>query len=392
MRPLLRYEDMPHEVFAGLPGELTGRAIFRGDELVNYVTEVAALGVLESLGLDREKIAQLAFADDPAQQADEIRSLAARLEIPEDRAAVFAWLFEWLGDTGRSIAPNSEFVGTELAQLPGLPEACESVLACEDALAPALEMICLAEKGYVEFLRGEVEGDRLLFQPGTLDLWDRYFSNQHRVTRDVNLTGALAFERALGGRNGVSVLEIGGGLGSAAEMVLDRNTDCVGRYFFTDVVPGFLRRGAGYLEDRFPDVDLVAGLVDINRSFDVQRLERGSFDVIHAVNVMHLAMDLADSLRRLRDLLRPEGRLVIVEGVRPTLERPIAAEFVFQLMPQFRGVNLDPDTRPRAGFLDAEHWCKALAAGGFDEVEAFPDLKRAQAAYPNYYMGAFIAG
>jgi SAM-dependent methyltransferase len=348
--------------------------------------------VLESLGLERQAIVELALESDRERRCEGVHAEAQRLEVPEDRQSVFAWLYEWLGDEGRSVDPDTELIGMNLDELPGLLEACERVLESDESLAPALEMIQLAEKGYVEFLRGELDGDRLLFQPGTLDLWERYFSNGHRVTRDVNLTGSLAFERALGGRDEVAVLEIGGGLGSAGEMVIERNASRIGRYLFTDVVPGFLRRGAGHLEDRFPDVDLASGLVDINRSFDVQRLERGSFDVIHAVNVMHLAVDLADSLRRLRDLLRPEGHLVIVEGVRPTLERPIAAEFIFQLMPQFRSVTLDPDTRPRAGFLDVEHWCKALVAGGFDHVDTFPDLARAQAAYPNYYMGAFIAG
>lgn len=396
MRAVVRYENVPRDAFKGFPDELTGTAAFRANELVNFLTEVAAVNVLESLGIDRESIVavteQLMAESDPLACRQLVDSFAGPAGVAPERLEVFEWLFEWLSDRERSIDPGGGLVDEPLETLPGLVEAYERVTGEDATLKPSADMIGLATRGYVAFLRAEAEGDKLLFQPGTLELWDAYFANSHRVTRELNLLGCLAFERALAGRDGLDVLELGGGLGGAAEMLLGRLGGRIGRYHFTDVVPGFLRRGADRLEEQFSEVSLSTGMVDINRPFGDQCLEKESFDAIYAVNVLHLAVELVDALERLRELLRPRGRLVLVEGVRAALHRPIAAEFVFQLLPQFRAVKVDPETRCRAGFLDDRHWRKSISVAGFASVESVPEMSEAVEAYPNHYMAAFIAG
>ena len=117
----------------------------------------------------------------------------------------------------------------------------------------------------------------------------------------------------------------------------------------------------------------------------------GDFDLVYAVNTLHIAHDLAFGLREARQTLAPGGWLVAGECMRPFPGQPLYVELVFQLLDGFTGVATDPDIRPNPGFLMARQWQRALGHAGFERVQVTPDQERIREIYPRFYVGAVCA-
>ena len=209
-----------------------------------------------------------------------------------------------------------------------------------------------------EFLRGEKTGEDILFAPDRLALWFDYFSNDNLLYAINNRLGAEAVARALPAARPATLVEIGGGSGSAALAVAERLAreaplPRIGRYVFTEIVPTFLRRAERTIRGRFPDLPAEFVRLDMDRDFVEQGVDAGIADVVYAVNTIHIAHDLAATLARVRETLKPGGIAVFSECVRPFPGQPIYVEFVFNFLENFTGVATDPRTRPESRLPDA---------------------------------------
>ena len=129
----------------------------------------------------------------------------------------------------------------------------------------------------------------------------------------------------------------------------------------------------------------------MDRNFDEQGLAPGSADVVYAVNTIHIAKDLAATLARVRELLRPGGVAIFSECVRPYEGQPIYVEFVFNFLGNFTGVATDPETRPNHGFLTPGSWRRSLAAAGFEKPEILPDVETLARHYDAFFVAAVSA-
>lgn len=112
----------------------------------------------------------------------------------------------------------------------------------------------------------------------------------------------------------IEVLEIGAGTGATSEALLGRVDPARLRYAFTDVSPFFL----GRLRARFGALEgATFRMFDIDRPIEDQDIPVGTFDLIVAAHVLHVARDLEGALRRVGSLLRPGGEMLILELTRP---------------------------------------------------------------------------
>ena len=244
-------------------------------------------------------------------------------------------------------------------------------------------------------LRGQTTGEQALFGPEGIMAWVKYFSNGNPLYAISNAVGAYAAEQAFDGGSG-AILEIGGGLGSGADALLDR-LDAATRpmkipvYRFTEISPLFLKRAQRTLVTRHPACPFVFAPLDIDRPFAEQGVTPGAHSLVYGVNVLHVARDLAATLDELKKALAPGGVLVMSECVRPFAGKPIHLEFVFNLLGSFRDPMLVPGWRPNGGLLTPEQWIAALRANGFTEVRVFPDIAAIRDAYPAIAVAAIIA-
>ncbi len=278
----------------------------------------------------------------------------------------------------------------------GAPATVESLAAelaaTEPDAAVGAEIVTLLAAEAPEFFRGRKTGEEILFSPVRLPLWIRYFSNANILYAINNTLGAETLARVLP-EEGVEILEVGGGCGSAAEAALRRLGARVARWRFTELVPTFARRGERAARAAAAGGTRVeAAKLDMTKPWEAQGVAPGSFDAVYSVNCFHVAPDLAFVLGQAKAALKPGGVVVVSECVKPGAHPPPSyVDFVFNFLTSFTDVKLDPVLRPNHGFLSPAAWRASFLAAGFRDVTFVPDVDAVAARYPKFFVGAIAA-
>jgi len=358
-------------------------------EQFDRFTVESVLRVAHDLGFDAELSAGIS-----AGALVMRRGFAPRAEVP------LRWFFTKLGSAGyvdTSGSPEDPTFTARGPLPPGDPDLPEArATALDPRSRPAFAVVRAMVEHVPEFLRGEKTGEDILFAPHRLPLWFDYFSNDHLLYEINNRLGAEAVARELPAGGPATIVEIGGGSGSAAlalgdRLARDAALSKIGRYVFTEIVPTFLRRAERSIRARFPGFPAEFRKLDMNEDFAAQGVAPSSADVVYAVNTVHIARDLAATLHRIRETLRPGGVAVFSECVRPFAGQPIYVEFVFNFLENFTGVATDPATRPNHGFLTPENWRRAFEASGFEEPRILPDVEELARHYDAFFVAAISA-
>ncbi|KAK3995851.1 hypothetical protein QBC44DRAFT_388103 [Cladorrhinum sp. PSN332] len=109
----------------------------------------------------------------------------------------------------------------------------------------------------------------------------------------------------------LNIFEVGAGTGATTASVVAALGDAYASYTFSDVSSVFFKAA----EERFADL---AGHMSF-KTFDMEKdpsgqgLVAGSYDVVTAVNVLHVSTDIEGSLKNVRRLLKPGGYLLVGE-------------------------------------------------------------------------------
>lgn len=386
--PILSRRSGRDERAALYPPELLphfGDAFIASFDLFEEYVSRQALAVFRSTGLE-SSCRNAASASEAILRAGLAPAIAG---VPA------AWILEMVAGRGWIRRTENGEVRYQAGQsLPDLdPEEIRQAQERLDAAClPAYDIAALAATHYPAVLRGEISGEQALFGGEGILPWVRYFSNDNPVYAVSNIVGAIAAAQALP-PGPADILEIGGGLGSGAEALLDQITkhSMPASYHLTDVSPLFLKRAQRNLARRHPQVPLSLGPLDIDRPFASQGIAPDTYSLAYGVNVLHVARDLAATLRELRGALRRNGMLVMAECVRPFEGRSFHLELVFNLLSSFRDAVKVPSWRPNGGFLTPEQWCAALEANGFTDVRVFPDIAAIRDDYPSFVSAALIA-
>ncbi|KAK2877027.1 Type I Iterative PKS [Arthroderma sp. PD_2] len=163
------------------------------------------------------------------------------------------------------------------------------------------------------------------------------------------------------------VLEIGAGVGSATarvlrDLTLAGGTRMYSQYTFTDISPGMLPSA----KERFKDFEEIEySILDITRDPVEQGFSEGSYDLIIASNVLHATPALSATLRNVRALLAPGGRLLLEELC------PVTLPFFDLVMGILPGWWLgEDDGRRDRPYVTPERWDQELLKTGFKGVEA----------------------
>jgi acyl transferase domain-containing protein/acyl carrier protein len=292
-------------------------------------------------------------------------ALRSRLRILDRYARLFERLLEILAEDGvltREATPH-EASKWLVAQTPARNAAdrqLQSVTARHPQCAAELAVLAPCGQHLAQVLRGACDPMQLLFPGGSLELTAKLYYE----TRPVALFNAL-IERCL--REAVAqlprdralrILEIGAGTGGTTARVLPHLPADRTSYLFTDVSPQFL----GQARERFRDYSFVQyqhfALGESAQSS--QGLRPGSFDIIIAANVIHATPDLRRSLDAIKQLLKPEGLLVLLEVVRPQRMGDLSVG----LMEGWWSFT-DTQTRPRYPLIAETLWIELLHETGF---------------------------
>jgi SAM-dependent methyltransferase len=328
------------------------------------------------------------------QSADE---LCRALSFQPRFSSTLAWLLERLTETSCVMVQcDGDVRSYRLRQVPWQPqlERLRAVgLEIDLGNAATLDLLDYAAGLYPAIARGKQLGDQSLFGPQGIPLWLNYFDNRNLTYAVNNWTGAVLAADRLRSHSTLRILEVGAGAGSGSETLLRWFDKCgllprIKRYLITEPSAFFRRRAQRELSRQYPNLPLEWGALDLNLSWAAQGVFPGEFDLVYAVNVLHISENLLFSLNQARSVLAEDGSLVIGECLRPYVNQPIYPELMFQILESFAGVQLDPEMRPNPGFLTADQWRRAFTQAGFENVKVAPDIDSIREIYPHFFAGA----
>ena len=158
------------------------------------------------------------------------------------------------------------------------------------------------------------------------------------------------------------ILEIGGGQGLATRELLPLLPSQQTSYTFTDVGGFFLNSGKKRFS-AYPFIDY--RFLNIEQSPTEQGYENQSFDVLIAVNVLHVTKSMGETLQHARSLLAPNGLLLIWELTQASLFFDVTWGLLMNPLE-------DKERSQGNPFLSKQQWREALFEHGFVEMDAFP--------------------
>ncbi|MDF5717086.1 MAG: SDR family NAD(P)-dependent oxidoreductase [Rhizonema sp. NSF051] len=161
------------------------------------------------------------------------------------------------------------------------------------------------------------------------------------------------------------ILEIGGGQGIATTELLPVLPPKQTNYTFTDV-SGLLLNRAKEKFAAYPFVEY--RFLDIEKSLTEQGYSSHSFDIVLAVNVLHVTRNIEKTLDHLRSLLAPGGFLLLWEITQPQLDFDITDGLLMNPLE-------DEERRRGNPFLSKEQWQEKLRAHGFGEVAVLSEIE-----------------
>ncbi|KAH8597084.1 hypothetical protein B0O99DRAFT_85676 [Bisporella sp. PMI_857] len=274
---------------------------------------------------------------------------------------------EWIREQDRlhKAGSGSNF-RPEWSALVDKPECFENICAKVKIMSNLGHLCLRIWESMPLLLSGEVEPLSLLFQDDLLsDTYvelnetSNWFSSLKEIASD------LAHKTA-----DMKVLEIGAGTGATTRVILEGLSSLEWsdsrhfrylRYDFTDISSGFFEKA----KEKFQDFQRLGFLtLDIEKDPVSQGFESGSYDLIVASLVLHATRDLNTTLKHARSLLRPGGKLILMEFVRPELSR---FPFSMGLLP---GWWLSSETFRKSGpLVTGTEWNNLLTNAGFSGTD-----------------------
>lgn len=208
-------------------------------------------------------------------------------------------------------------------------------------------------------LSGEIPSLPLLLED---DLLNRFYMDGPLEASNVQ---AAEFVRLLAhNKPHMSILEIGAGTGGTTGHILPaleaHGEVLLDKYTYTDISAGFFEHAATKFNKWIRHLEFKA--LDISRDPVDQQFEVGTYDLIVASNVLHATPSIAVTLTNVRKLLKPDGRLVLVELTRAT----VAEGMIFGTL---SGWWASEDGRKGSPCLTRDGWREALCHASFDGIE-----------------------
>ncbi|KAF7899503.1 hypothetical protein EAF00_003839 [Botryotinia globosa] len=220
-----------------------------------------------------------------------------------------------------------------------------------------------------DILTGEIDVLEVMFaEPLVKDYYRELYKSTNGLYKTLTYLDTLVHKHP-----NMKILEIGAGTGGMTNYLLDIlaqngardprvGTPRFAHYTYTDISAGFFE-GATSLFENFPDM-VTFKVLDIEKDPVKQGFEIESYDCIIADNVLHATQDLEITMKNVRMLLKPGGKLLLFELTVPEVVR---TNFAFGLLPGWWRFN-DKYRSFSAGISD-EVWDEVLKSTGFSGID-----------------------
>lgn len=230
-------------------------------------------------------------------------------------------------------------------------------------LHPPWEFFSAVARDLHGILVGKIDPLQVAFGSGLAEKLYADFFAQTCDERFDRLLDLMAHENPC-----MRILEVGAGTGSMTEQILKALGNQQGGgvkfadYTYTDVSPAFFndaRARFSHFADR-----MHLQTFDVERNPLEQNFSTATYDVVFAGSVLHATADLAVTLQNIRQLLKPGGRLVLLEIVAP---ESVATNFAFGVLPGWW--RCSEPWRKLCPAINENQWCEILMQNGFSGTD-----------------------
>lgn len=237
-----------------------------------------------------------------------------------------------------------------------------------EGTSPEGRLFVIIGKQLIEMLQDRADPFEVLFKDQLLQDFYAGPASSTNYRRMVAYVDLLAHKRPR-----MSILEIGAGTGGATSQILESlssNTEGGGcqsdfryqHYTYTDISPSFLASA----QERFREhgEKMSFRLLDISRDPLQQGFESSQYDLVVASTVLHATGNIDETLSHSRQLLRPGGKLLLLE---PTNLNCVRIPFTFGLLPSWWLAK--ESTREWGPCLTEDAWKSAFVKNGFEGTD-----------------------
>ena len=229
-------------------------------------------------------------------------------------------------------------------------------------LGPAGELLCKMGEALPAICRQEIDPLSIMFENELLSRW--YRSN---ASLNCGYARNQRFVDLLGHQNPyLNIIEIGGGTAGTTVPTLEMLGGCDGKmarfvnYTFTDISTGFFENARKKLE---PWGGLVSyAKLDIEKDPEDQGFKPETYDLVIAANVLHATSNMDRTLKHVRKLLKPGGKLALLEVTMTQLQHLIFATLPGWWLAEGPG-------REKGPVMDEEEWSTRLLRAGFSGID-----------------------
>lgn len=278
-----------------------------------------------------------------------------------------------LSDTERKQVPESltkhvEWMEHYVASQPGLSpsesmgDLClEPMLEQVETLHPSWNIFPAIARDLKPILLGEKDPLQIAFGTGLAETFYADIFSNICDSKFETLLELLSHENPT-----LRVLEVGAGTGGMTKHILSALSNLekhsggtrFSEYTYTDISPSFFDSASGQFQDH--KERMTFKVFNLDSSARDQGFTEASYDVIVAGCVLHATKDLKRTLRNLRALLKPGGRLLMLEVVAP---ENITTNFAFGVLPGWWSSS--EDYRRQSPTIEEHQWDQLLRDEGF---------------------------
>ncbi|PHH91885.1 hypothetical protein CDD83_9906 [Cordyceps sp. RAO-2017] len=236
-----------------------------------------------------------------------------------------------------------------------------------------------------QILCGKVDPLGLMFENGLVDrYYEEMLANEHHAHPASAYVDLLCFKNP-----SMKIIEVGAGTGGQTLRLLEKmSSDGVqkwARYDYTDISPSFFGQARLKLQAYGSRLDF--RVCDISQDPVGQSFEAGAYDLVVASHVLHATNLLDESLRNVRKLLKPGGKLFLFETTSPDA----ILAFAFGLLKGWWSP-LDHEIRsPFSPCLSVEQWDDRLKRTGFSGIDLeIPGQAEPQTRYSSFIVSTAL--
>ncbi|PVH93503.1 polyketide synthase PksD [Periconia macrospinosa] len=330
--------------------------------------------------LSSQQLNQLCLSD--VFEKDESAVVEYRTELDATLVAVIKDTLHALRDFDTSqAAPHfQKYIGwmqrhsqrrTKPISLGSLTEQIDHV----EKMRPSWRLFSAIAHDLLAIIRGEKDALQVLFSSGLAEeFYADVFANScnHKMSTFIDLS---AHEKPT-----QRILEVGAGTGGMTSHILsalqEREKQTGGQafseYVYTDISAAFFEKA----KERFSGFAdrMIFKLLDLEKTITEQGFEGGTYDMVVAGSVLHATSDLQSTMMSLRRMLKPGGKLVILE----ITADPFVVSFGFGIVPGWWASK--EEYRAWSACIDERQWDQVLRESGYSGNDlVLHDYKSAEA-------------